>query len=360
MVDTSPFGHTLRLFDLPQQFLRLLRFLDLCAERDRVLAEHFGGVRPKTEAGFQEQWRAKIENLQRTFENSHVNLVTTAESFALNESVRSVEALRTSTPGLEIEAVILNRVVLHPGRCRKCRGTTNSLAKARRLLRREFKTATLYLAEDPGAPILGPKQLKKFAQHVFAGQSLNWSTPVPPVQGRFFLRAANWPQLRAPFNFVLGKGGVGKTTLSAGLGYLSRQRLKVAVRICSVDPAPSLDDIFETAVEDRARPVLGDPKFYASELDSVALYRKWVGELRTEVEAATSGDYAGVTIDLSYERKMFSELLEIVPPGLDEVLAVFGIMEIQDSRAFAQAISRPYRLRDSQLRQGNCRCARAR
>jgi len=110
VVDTSPFGHTLRLFDLPQQFLRLLRFLDLCAERDRVLAEHFGGVRPKTEAGFQEQWRAKIENLQRTFENSHVNLVTTAESFALNESVRSVEALRTSTPGLEIEAVILNRV----------------------------------------------------------------------------------------------------------------------------------------------------------------------------------------------------------------------------------------------------------
>ena len=66
VVDTSPFGHTLRLFDLPQQFLRLLRFLDLCAERDRVLAEHFGGVRPKAEAGFQEQWRAKIENLQRT------------------------------------------------------------------------------------------------------------------------------------------------------------------------------------------------------------------------------------------------------------------------------------------------------
>jgi len=80
--------------------------------------------------------------------------------------MRSVEALRTSTLGLEIEAVILNRVVLHPGRCRKCRGTTNSLAKARRLLRREFKTATLYLAEDPGAPILGPKQLKKFAQAI--------------------------------------------------------------------------------------------------------------------------------------------------------------------------------------------------
>jgi len=187
----------------------------------------------------------------------------------------------------------------------------------------------MYLAEDPGAPILGPKQLKKFAQHVFAGKPLNWSAPVGPLGGHFYLRAATWPPLRAPFNFVLGKGGVGKTTVSAGLGYISRQRMKVAVRICSVDPAPSLDDIFETVVEDKPRPVLGDPKFYASELDSVALYRKWVEELRSEVEAATSGDYAGVRIDLSYEREMFSELLQIVPPGVDEVLAVFRLMEIQ-------------------------------
>src|SRR5260370_7710785 len=100
------------------------------------------------------------------------------------------------------------------------------------------------------------------------------------------------------------------------------------VEICPVDPAPSLDDIFQTPVGDRPRPGVGDRNFIASEMGSVSLFKSWVGEIRDEIESATRGSYSGVHVDLSFERQLFSELLEIVPPGLDEVLAIFRIIEL--------------------------------
>jgi arsenite-transporting ATPase len=172
--------------------------------------------------------------------------------------------------------------------------------------------------------------LRKFGLHVFAGKTLKWKpiVPKPQKKAQFHLIPATWPKLTAPLSFVLGKGGVGKTTVSAGLAYCSRIRSSEPVEICSVDPAPSLDDIFQTAVGDKPVPVLGDPKFQASELDSLALFKSWVQEIRTEVESATTAQYSGVHVDLSHERQLFSELLEIVPPGLDEVLAIFRIIEL--------------------------------
>jgi arsenite/tail-anchored protein-transporting ATPase len=108
----------------------------------------------------------------------------------------------------------------------------------------------------------------------------------------------------------------------------SRQCADEEVHICSVDPAPSLDDIFQVEVTDTPRAVLGDAGLCASELDSVALYKTWVSQMRDDIEAATSSRQSGVRVDLSYERQLFSQLLEIVPPGLDEVLAIFRIMEL--------------------------------
>jgi len=128
--------------------------------------------------------------------------------------------------------------------------------------------------------------------------------------------------------FVLGTGGVGKTTISAGLGYYARRKSDCGVEICSVDPAPSLDDIFEAQVGDQPKAVLGDKGFRASELDSVALFRQWIADIRAEVESSTSSQQSGIHVDLSYERRLFSDLLEIVPPGVDEVLAVFQIVEM--------------------------------
>jgi arsenite-transporting ATPase len=140
-----------------------------------------------------------------------------------------------------------------------------------------------------------------------------------------------WPALNSRISFVIGKGGVGKTTVSAALGFHERQGAGDSVEICSVDPAPSLDDIFLTTIGDNPKAVLGDKHFRASELDSAALFRSWIAAIREEVDAATTSEQSGVHVDLSFERELLSALLDIVPPGLDEVLAIFRIIDLRST-----------------------------
>ena len=334
VVDTAPFGHTLRLLGLPEQFAKLLNFIELAAERDQVLARHFGGSARQDSRGFIAEWRKKLEQITSAFASAQLFLVTTAEEFALNESIRCIREMQALDPPLQLTGVILNRVGRSGSRCVSCGTKAKSGASAQRRLEREYKSADVYLAEDPGFPILGTQDLKRFGDSVFGKKTIGWHSPETPANIRVpKIALAEWPLLTAPITFVLGKGGVGKTTVSAALGFHARQTSDDEVVICSVDPAPSLDDVFQSDIGDEPRPVLGDRGLRASELDSVALYKSWVAEMRTEIDAATSVRRSGVQVDLSYERRLFSELLEIVPPGLDEVLAIFRIIELSHPAA---------------------------
>jgi arsenite/tail-anchored protein-transporting ATPase len=329
VVDTAPFGHTLRLFGLPEQFSKLLSFLELAAERDQVLAQHFGGSVRQATGGFVGEWREKLRQIRNAFASAQLFLVTTAEEFALNESIRCIRAVQEVDPPLRLTGVILNRVVRSSGRCSSCATKTRSSASVQRRLKREYKGVDLCLAADPGFPILGVRQLKTFGDAVFGRKAVKWHSLKTSADVRVpEMRITDWPALSAPLTFVLGKGGVGKTTVSAALGFHSRETSNDEVEVCSVDPAPSLDDVFQSEVSDEPHPVLGDHGFRASELDSLRLYKSWVAEMRAEIDAGTSVRHSGVQVDLSYERRLFSELLEIVPPGLDEVLAIFRIIEM--------------------------------
>ena len=103
---------------------------------------------------------------------------------------------------------------------------------------------------------------------------------------------------------------------------------KHSVAICSTDPAPSLDDIFQADVNDRAAPVLGDRQLLASELDSVAEYRRWADGIQQKISQAMSSNVKGIHVDLSFDRQVISALLDIVPPGVDELFAIFRILDL--------------------------------
>lgn len=332
VVDTAPLGHTLRLFEMPGHFARFLEFLDLAASRDRVLAERFGGTAPPSRP-LVNRWRTIVSDVQEAFsqERARITLVTTPETFALNESVRAAEALGRSTPGMAISAVILNRAVTRAGGCSRCRARARDTRSARAFLAGHFGKAPLLAAEDTGGPIVGIDDLRAFAACVFDGKKLNVSR-APAVQKLEF-KPAPWPQLSVPLSFTIGKGGVGKTTISGGLVVRHRRtHPRSSVTICSTDPAPSLDDLFQQPVGDEPVSVLGDPGLCAMEMDSVREFRQWAERVKDRLHRAFTSDVRGVHVDLSFDRQVIIALLDLVPPGVDEIFAIFRILDLLGGR----------------------------
>ena len=332
VVDTAPFGHTLRLFELPEHFRRFLAFLEFAASRDRVLAAHFGGSGKLVGEKLLADWRRTVDELLAAFrQEAEIFLVTTPETFALNESLRCSEVLKKLTPPLAISAVVLNRAVVTSRGCRTCGRRQQATKNARSLLKKHFAGSKIYVGQDSGAPVFGAEGLSIFGVHVFSGGRFTWA-PAALKSAEVKLLPTEWPLTDTALTMVLGKGGVGKTTISAALGFHTRSQTPLAVEICSVDPAPSLDDVFQTEVDDEARAVLGDAQFCASEMDSVAAFQDWAARVKSLIDSSMTSDATKIHVDLWFERQVFEQLLESVPPGVDEILAIFRILDLLDDK----------------------------
>jgi arsenite-transporting ATPase len=368
IVDTAPFGHTLRLLQMPEAFARLLRFLEVAAGRDAVLAAHFGGKVDARGPALLGEWRALVEQmLEMLRQRARLALVATPEPFALAESAR---VARQMAP-LKFEQVILNRMVTrHPG-CERCAARVRAAKEALGFLKKGFVGVLVRVGEDPGEPILGVEALAEFGERVFASQglrkrksidssprsfaSLNRTTrndrrsSLGPTEGVFFrktrerrgkprldieaaeepaLERVAWPAIKKKLALTLGKGGVGKTTISAALAWRIRQTNKeMAVVVCSTDPAPSLDDVFAAPVGDHISAVADDPKLQAAEIDAAAEFQSWAAQMKATLRNALAPQAGGVHVDLTFERELFEALLDIVPPGVDEI---FGVLRLSD------------------------------
>jgi len=279
VVDTAPFGHTLRLFELPGHFQRFLNFLEVASSRDALLAQRFGGRTTNPAHSFLEDWQATVRQVKEAFSAGHADilLVTSPETFSLNESVRCMEVLRESAHDMHVSGIVLNRVVMDAKGCSRCRYRARQGREAVQFLKRNFPRVPRLIGPDPGNPLLGAARLQRFGSAVFAGRRVGLSAPAPkgPKFKMKFARS-EWPVAETRLSFTLGKGGVGKTTITAGLAYRSRAiRKDIHATVCSTDPAPSLDDVFQKKIEDHLVHVLGDSGLGAMEMDSVFEFRRW-------------------------------------------------------------------------------------
>jgi arsenite-transporting ATPase len=214
--------------------------------------------------------------------------------------------------------------------CPRFKNRIKETKAARKFLQTHFANARVFTAEDPGCPILGVDALRRFGTHVFAGEKLPASVPVkPPKHASVSLEKARWPALTTPLTLTAGKGGVGKTTISAALAFHHRHIKKdEVVTICSIDPAPSLRDVFAAKIDGRPQPVLRDPKLRAVEFEAMAKFQQWAEALRRRLNEALTAEDHGIHIDISLDRRFLLSLLEVVPPGIDEIFAIFEILDL--------------------------------
>ena len=148
---------------------------------------------------------------------------------------------------------------------------------------------------DPGNPLLG-----RASCSALATRCLPDVKPTSPRRRRNVTKRklkfvkTEWPVAETRLSFTLGKGGVGKTTITAALAFHSRSLHKdVHVTVCSTDPAPSLDDVFEKEIEDKLVSVLGDPGLGAMEMDAVFEFRRWAARIKSSSLPAPAWNPAG-------------------------------------------------------------------
>jgi arsenite-transporting ATPase len=340
VVDTAPIGHTLQLFRIPTQLARFLEFLELSGKRDQVLAQHFGGNVAAHRPKVLDEWDAVLTSLRSALSSNQSKLVmvSSAEKFSLEEASRTARMLENDSDA-QISQVVLNRIVERGGRCKRCQKRAALYNSALKFMERQFPKADIFRGEDPGAPLIGADNLRAFGQHVFEDKPLKLKASRPKRAPAVELEPLEWPVTKTRITLTLGKGGVGKTTISGGLAYVRRKRHpKENLLICSTDPAPSLDDLFEQKIGASPKSVLKDKRFGAVEVDSTAEYLAWSRKVKKIIAQSLETEQGGVHVELSFEHEMISALLDIVPPGVDEIFAVFKLLDFIEAKKLALVI----------------------
>ena len=122
-----------------------------------------------------------------------------------------------------------------------------------------------------------------------------------------------------------GKGGVGKTTCAAATALaLARSEPARRILLLSVDPAHSLADVLGLRLGDDAVRRRGLPgALQVRELDAqraLSAFKEAHGRI---VERLLSS--AGGAVVPSFDRAVMERLLELSPPGLDELMALAAV-----------------------------------
>lgn len=132
-----------------------------------------------------------------------------------------------------------------------------------------------------------------------------------------------------------GKGGVGKTTAAAAYALgLARSDPKRKLLVFSTDPAHSLSDSFAEPIGKLKKRVAGHKNLDAMEIDPgewfedlKQRYRSWTDDLFTSLSGRSG-------MQIQFDREAMRELVELTPPGIDEIAALGTISELLDENRY--------------------------
>src|SRR5215216_881699 len=344
VIDTAPSGHTSRLLRLPEVFARMVNALDLMGDKHRYIVAHFARRKPVADEVdlFLRDLSQRIEsvrNLLHDTEQTSFTLVTIPEAMAVRETERYLELLRKQ--GVPVRDLIVNRVEQEHEDCEYCRGRVQS----QRPWVREI--ATLFHELKPHYVPLMPKEVRGVEELKKIGK-LIWEDGVTPpaATSKRVSRANKAPKSESSFPLVSrkivifgGKGGVGKTTAAAAFALvLARANPKEKLLVFSTDPAHSLSDSFDEEIGELKSGVGGSKNLDGMEIDP----GKWFEELKQRYRSWTDELFAslsgGSRMEIKFDREAMRELVELTPPGIDEIAAVGAISDLLDEDRYDSII----------------------
>ena len=127
---------------------------------------------------------------------------------------------------------------------------------------------------------------------------------------------------------VGGKGGVGKTSVACALAIeIAEASPRQRVLLLSTDPAHSIGHALGVSLGDEPCGVKGAPaNLEAREIDAPAAFEIEKARYRASIDEIFESIFRG-NMDASYDRAVLQDLLELAPPGLDELFALLGMTD---------------------------------
>jgi arsenite-transporting ATPase len=110
------------------------------------------------------------------------------------------------------------------------------------------------------------------------------------------------------------------------------------VLLLSTDPAHSLADVFGVPISDVAGVIRGGPtNLDVREIDAAREFRdvraRYASAIDTLFDRLARGSSASVGVDAGHDREVMQGLIDLAPPGIDELAAVLDVIEALESSA---------------------------
>lgn len=345
ILDTAPTGHTLRLLALPAQMKRWVEVFELMQRKHRFLQMRFRGRRAKDEADlFLEALTNDLNMVESLLKDgSMVEFipVTIPEPSAIDETARLLLSLKER--GVPVRSVIVNRV-MENSECPYCSSRKKETDVRIKEIEENFAGYDLMLAPLFPHDIHGLESLGEFAALLFdhekpvgkpAGESTHSRSPLDFTPATFQDVVSDFMKKKGlEFLFFGGKGGVGKTTMAAATALrIAKGAPSRRILILSTDPAHSLSDCFGFRIGNEITPVIESSAaghVYALEMDALRMLEVFRGEYRSEIDEIFNAFTARVG-DIAFDREVVRGLVDLCPPGLDEIMALKNMLDLRPS-----------------------------
>jgi arsenite-transporting ATPase len=328
VVDTAPTGHTLRMLSSSDHFHQLAVALDAMQEKHRAMVQQFTRriVRDAMDAFIDElDARATARRALLTDPASTAFIpVTLPEPLVIEQTVRLIAELPLAVPFVIVnrsrgEEVNVGVRVVHAPRSCVPLDSANALRAWVSTVVSPPDASEDRFGVIPRSSAGSPAEARRRPSS--AGDSaLKRGMTHQDGRGLFTPSAARGASARDDIRivFLAGKGGVGKTSCSASIALqLASKNPGKNYVVISVDPAHSLPRLLTET----------PPNLRVEAIDTKAKWRRFRDSFGEKIiDAVDSLTPRGMS--LSHDTEAMRSLIEIAPPGADELFAITRLADL--------------------------------
>ncbi len=327
VVDTAPTGHTLRLLTTPEVIRTWLKALDALLAKHRFMQQRFRGSHQRDELDlFLLDLAAAVQQMEALLRHPRACRfvpVMLAEDLVISESLKLLGELKRLQ--IPVREIVVNRL-FPENSCPLC---AEGRRRQQQLLNELFSRGSLGGYTWWGLPLCPEEMRGPVLETLWEGVSVfDAALPTrlqPPLEIPPRVEAAPLcPSAETTFLIFAGKGGVGKTTLACATAIrLAQEFPGKQVLLFSTDPAHSLSACLEANIG--SQPVRLSPGLTAMEIDAPGEFAALKRQYRQELEKFLQTAFEN--FDVPFDRQVMERMLDLSPPGLDEIMALVRAME---------------------------------